>query len=82
MIFYYLSFSNWWLKWSLELNYQKSEIIQKSLFIIMFFRKSNQYSTCSKNSSAKSAVVMLSQVNINKAYLITWHIMIRMLLYS
>ena len=48
----------------------------------MLLGEPNRHSTCSKNSSAKSAAVVSSRVGINRAYLVTWHTMVRMLLYS
>ena len=65
-----------------QTSHQKSEVIQKSLSITMLHEKPKQHSTCSKNSSAKSAAVMSSQVGINSVYLVTQHTTVRMLLYS
>jgi len=47
----------------------------------MFFRKSNQYSTCSKKNFVKSAAVMSFWMSINNAYFVMWQITIKMLLY-
>ena len=56
-------------------------MIWESLLVIMPYGVPNLVLTCLKNSSAKSAAVVSSLVGMNRAYLVTRSIMVKIALY-
>src|SRR5205809_7293121 len=68
--------------WISQTSRQKSDVRRESLLETMPLGVPKRHSTCRKNSSAKSTVVVSSRVGINSAYFVTRHTTVNILLYS